>query len=211
MYLSRLILNPRCNQVQRELADLYQLHRTLLRAFPERLPQSERVLFRVDVDRRTGVPTVLVQSQSQPDWSFLADRPDYLLRVPPPLENPAWKPYHPSVGVGQLLQFRLRANPTFRRNNKRLAWLREEDQRAWLDRQAERSGFRLLQLTVIPQGMATATKYDDSHRHNLRHFAVVFEGVLQVTEPDAFLVAIARGIGAGKAFGFGLLSVAPAR
>ena len=34
MYLSRLILNPRSRRVQRELAEPYEMHRSLMKAFP---------------------------------------------------------------------------------------------------------------------------------------------------------------------------------
>lgn len=37
---------------------------------------------------------------------------------------------------------------------------------------------------------------------------MLFEGRLEVTDRDALLAALQHGIGAGKAFGFGLLSVA---
>jgi len=39
---------------------------------------------------------------------------------------------------------------------------------------------------------------------------VQFDGVLQVINADDFVKTIARGIGSGKGFGFGLLSLAPA-
>ena len=39
---------------------------------------------------------------------------------------------------------------------------------------------------------------------------VVFEGVLEVTEPDAFASGLARGIGRHRAFGFGMLLLRPA-
>ena len=35
MYLSRLILNPRSRQVRNELADPYEMHRTVCKAFPD--------------------------------------------------------------------------------------------------------------------------------------------------------------------------------
>jgi CRISPR system Cascade subunit CasE len=41
--------------------------------------------------------------------------------------------------------------------------------------------------------------------------SVLFEGVLQVTDPDGFRETLATGIGSGKAYGFGLLSIAPPR
>ena len=41
--------------------------------------------------------------------------------------------------------------------------------------------------------------------------AVLFEGRLEVTDRTMFLEALRGGIGSGKAFGFGLLSVASIR
>jgi len=38
-----------------------------------------------------------------------------------------------------------------------------------------------------------------------------FDGVLQVTDPSGLLAAVRSGIGHGKAFGLGLISVAPYR
>ena len=94
MFLSHLVLNP-CNaQVRAELARPYELHRTLLRAFPQGIVHKERgdddaagVLFRVDEQPRTNSITVLVQSKIAPDWAFLNDKRDagghaYLLRPP---------------------------------------------------------------------------------------------------------------------------------
>jgi CRISPR system Cascade subunit CasE len=40
--------------------------------------------------------------------------------------------------------------------------------------------------------------------------AVRFDGVLQITHVDQFRSAVLNGIGPAKAFGFGLLSIAPA-
>ena len=36
MYLSRLAINPRSRDVQQDLADIYQMHRTVMSAFPPR-------------------------------------------------------------------------------------------------------------------------------------------------------------------------------
>ena len=61
MYLSRLLLNPRSRQVRSELARPYEMHRTLLRAFPNGKVHTGRteedasgLLFRVEEDARTG-------------------------------------------------------------------------------------------------------------------------------------------------------------
>lgn len=41
--------------------------------------------------------------------------------------------------------------------------------------------------------------------------SVLFEGTLRVADLDRFRAALMEGIGSGKAYGFGLLSIAPAR
>ena len=47
-------------------------------------------------------------------------------------------------------------------------------------------------------------------RRSLTFTAVTFEGLLRVTDIQAFREALKCGIGSGKAYGFGLLSIAPA-
>ncbi len=100
MYLSQLILNPQSRQVQHELADPYELHRTVSRAFPDGVFKAERtednatnILFRVDLHPRTRIPTLLVQSRQHPRWDFLsAEKKDYLLGendLPLDIENPS--------------------------------------------------------------------------------------------------------------------------
>lgn len=210
MYLSRLILNPFCRQVQQEIAQPYEMHRTLLQAFVGDRAAAG-VLFRVDLARRTGVPTVLVQSTELPDWTFLHSHPTYLLfPAPDGKDNPSCKPWNPQFAPGQLLAFRLLANPTFKRQGKRLAWLQEKDQLRWLQRKGAQNGFRLRQVMAVPQGLRRGRKRDDHGEHLVSHFAVRFDGLLQVTDPQACRRAVERGLGPGKAFGFGLLSVAPA-
>jgi CRISPR system Cascade subunit CasE len=40
--------------------------------------------------------------------------------------------------------------------------------------------------------------------------SALFEGLIEVTDVDLFRQALVQGIGSGKAYGFGLLSIAPA-
>ncbi|MGI5819461.1 MAG: type I-E CRISPR-associated protein Cas6/Cse3/CasE [Armatimonadota bacterium] len=204
MHLSRLILNPRNRQVRSELACPYEMHRTISQAFGDDL-SDERILYRVDEDRRTGVPTVLVQSQTEPDWSALPDN-GYLLE---PADH---KSADPGFAEGQLLSFRLRANPVKRDNEtgRRLGLLEEQDQREWLDRKGERGGFRVVRCHVIPEGLQEFEKRRGGSQRSITLLSVRFEGLLQVTDPDALLRAVTDGIGPAKAFGFGLLSLARA-
>ena len=213
MYLSRLILNPYPRSVRRDLANLYDLHCTLMSAFPANLPAHERTLYRVDADPVTNVPTVLIQSHTAPDWATLQRRGGYLLpesRWPPHVRaNPAVKTLDFVLTRGQALSFRLRINPTVKRDGRRHGLYKEEDQQAWLARKGQRNGFGVVHATVIQEGNLLAWKpCGNGSRRTLTFFAVRFEGLLRVSDPDVLWDAVRTGIGPAKSFGFGLLSLA---
>ena len=201
LYLSRLLLNPTSRQVQCELRDPYQMHRTLCKAFGDRPGELDtaRCLFRVEGGRDGAVP-VLVQSLLAPAWDCLTVSPGYLIAPP---EEP--KHFSPSFVAGQRLAFRLRANPTIKRDGKRFGITKEEDQYAWLQRKGETAGFQPSSVDVRRLG---PTDFRVGNTHDARFFGVTFNGLLLVTEPERLLTALASGIGSAKAFGFGLLSLA---
>jgi CRISPR system Cascade subunit CasE len=216
MYLSRLILNPRNRRVQREVADLYQMHRSIMRAFPDDLDdQTERVLFRLEPLSHTGTPSLLVQSLTHPDWSWLAEPGARGYLLPMDVPNPAIKSFDLSLAPGQALAFRLRANPTVKRKfkdgqHKRVGIYREEEQIKWLERKAGWGGFRLVSVHTSRQETVGGRIRRDGATHKLRLLSVQFDGLLQVTDPERLRQAVRQGIGSGKGLGFGLLSLAPA-
>jgi CRISPR system Cascade subunit CasE len=211
MYLSQLLLNPKNRRVQRELAQPYELHRTIMSAFPPTLPANERVLFRLDQHVRTGQITLLVQSRYKPDWTALPAA-DYLAPLDPfdAAENPAVKSFDVRFTTGHRFQFRILGNPTVKRNGKRLGLYREEEQFRWLQRKASLGGFRLLQVR-IGQGRALKGLVPrEDRKHRLRLQTVRFDGILEVSDPERLRSSLFRGIGSAKGFGCGLLSLAPA-
>lgn len=64
-------------------------------------------------------------------------------------------------------------------------------------------------LSVVPAGIVRAFRTHDRNERAISLYAVRFEGILTVTDPDTFRTTVATGIGSAKAFGFGLLSLAP--
>jgi len=208
MYLSRLILNPRSRRVQREIAQPYQMHRTLMNAFPDDLGSGqERALYRLEQPGRDRQLVLLVQSRMSPDWSFLT-RPearDYLLPAITP--NPAVKEFRPSLSAGQSLAFRLLANPTVKRrfpngDHKRVGIYDAEEQLAWLQRKGKQGGFELLSANLSNQGMVRSTiRRNGGETHALKLLAVRFDGVLRVTDAEALSETVGRGIGSGRDLG----------
>jgi len=203
LVLSRLRLNLQSAPARRDIFDPYQLHRTLLRAF-DTDRATAGLLSRLDLGATEA--TVLVQSRQSPDWSQLPD--DYLaggLATP----NPAVRDWQPRFAAGQILRFRLRANPTFKRGRRRLAWLHESEQQSWLQRQGDRGGFGVLQAWGVGEGFVTMNGRG-FRKPPLTCYSVLLDGFLAVTDPALLVQTVAAGLGSGKAFGFGLLSLAPA-
>jgi CRISPR system Cascade subunit CasE len=200
IYLSQLLLDPSCPQVQAELRDPYQMHRTLSKGFGDGPAfAAARCLFRVDEARDTAGLRLLIQSLAEPDWQRLTAR-RYLLGAP------QVRQFEPAFEPGQRLAFRLRANPTVKHDGKRLALYREEEHLAWLQRKAQAAGFVVSSAVArLPQklGFRTTQGLDTCL------FGVTFDGRLRVSDPHKLVDVLARGIGSAKAFGFGLLSVAP--
>lgn len=248
LYLSRLILDLNCRQVRNEIAQPYEMHRTLMHAFEgyaidkekENAREKFSVLFRADVDDQNSRAVVYVQSVVEPDWSYLDTCKNYLLSEEG-ISNPAYKNVTVSylgLRYGQTLAFSLRANPTKRifkpskgdvlLKGKRVALLREEEQVDWLVRKGDErekgcpGGFEILaketkvqndeirqivHVNTMPEGKQIGYKTDEQGKHRMTQLTVRYDGLLRITDPDAFRETLVRGIGPAKAFGCGLMLV----
>ena len=219
MHLSKIELNLRSREARRDLAQPYELHRTLAHAFPTLDGQDYRathgVLFRVESAVAPGArPTVLVQSATVPTWEALPH--NYLL-------TSTCKELVPAITTEQVLGFRLVANPTKkvmregRRQGNRVPLFDAggDDEltpaQHWLRRKAELSGFEVLHVLSEDFHLATSRSPSaPSHqtKQQLPLYGVRFDGLLRVRNPHLLTEALRQGIGPAKAFGFGLLSLA---
>lgn len=217
MYLTRILLNPLNRAARRDIGHSYEMHRTVMRAFPQ--GYRGRVLFRLDYNRKRQRYTLYVQSEDKPNWSFMSGLEGYLAASPDEHGNPALRELDLQPRSGDVFRFRLRANPSVksadRKTGKKKRWgiLKPEDQLAWLKRKGEAGGFRIGLGTIIaaPEGRKlTGRVIQEDERRSTTHFSVRFDGLLQVTDPEKFSETIRRGVGSGKGFGFGLITLARA-
>ena len=202
MYLSKLVLNHNSYRAQRELGNPYQLHRTIMNAFPDNLKELKRdgrVLFRIEKNSTQSYPYVLVQSTLCPDWNLILNN-EYLMK------NPLFKQFnYPQFITGNKYKFRLFANPTKKVESKRVGMYNEEKQYEWLKKKAEQGGFNIIHVSITRKEEIIAKVKKNSTKMTL--YGVQFDGVLQVFHVERFENALKNGIGSGKAFGFGLLSI----
>ncbi len=222
MYLTRLTLNQSRRALQ-WVARPYRVHQRLSMACGiaspapwgatgDGAPSPERLLFRIDADR--DATTILMQTPSRPDWAAaFGDFP--VLASPPECKEIAMAPAN-----GQILAFRLRANPTRRLvcdgpkgdgKKRRVGISDETEQLAWLARKGEQAGFRLLRAQVRQDGKVEDKRTSGAESRAMTFMSVQFDGALQVADVGRLQAALASGIGTGKGLGFGLLSLAPLR
>ncbi|GAB5602360.1 type I-E CRISPR-associated protein Cas6/Cse3/CasE [Thermus sp. FJN-A] len=211
MWITKLVLNPASKAARRDLANPYEMHRTLSKAVSGALEEGrERLLWRLEPTRGLEPPVVLVQTLAEPDWSVLEG--GYAQVFPP-------KPFHPALRPGQRLRFRLRANPAKRlaATGKRVALKTPSEKITWLERRLEEGGFRLLKgesgpwVRILQDTFLEVRrkKGQDEAGRLVQVQAVLFEGRLEVVDPERARATLERGIGPGKALGLGLLSLAP--
>ncbi len=182
------------------------------------------LLFRVD-HSSNGRSVILVQSAIIPDWAYAFQNTEFLA-APSQV-----RPFNPQFEPGAHLRFRLLANPTKKigtvqksaRTNPNPAepltkkqlnghrrFVPNDQLDAWLESRAETSGFRILHKEPVVPGYILALKNKDSEKGaGTRFRSALYSGVLSVEDPTAFRQTLIQGIGPAKAFGFGLLSVAP--
>lgn len=179
-------------------------------------------LFRID-PQPSGRVVILVQSALRPDWEYAFHNAPYLLAAAPEV-----KPFDPSFAEGQRLRFRLVANPTkrFSKNSREnngqpvdAKWVgkrvpvRNDQLFEWLARRAEQSGFSIEEdYTTVQPGYIYVNKYVNKTREGEGHrlSSVRYDGILNVINPDRLKETTIHGIGSGKAYGCGLLSIARA-
>ncbi len=201
---------------------------------PERPPKPQRnetgFLFRIEPDRPTRI---LVQSRQKPDWDYAFQNAPYLLAEPPQIRE-----FNPQLRAGEVYRFRLVLQMVRRRHapvagqEPEAAKIVERPIRcllppekdggpnrpdtnltAWRDRLAqlaERHGFtvnldpKLLHVQPVtnlrmkPQGGKQAQSFNPA----------IFDGLLTCSDLALLHGAVVGGIGRGKAFGMGLLSLA---
>lgn len=212
LYLTHLTFNPRSREARRDAASAYELHCTLrTRLFADQPDASGRALFRVERDADTGLSTALIQSPHAPN---LAALPSGYWLVPPEVRSDYAEKLQ-AITAGQYLRFRLLANPTVKRKNDegkpaRYGLYKEDEQRAWLAGKLAGGGAKLIEFSVNKLAMQSLRKHDGNEKTQT-HFAVRFDGILQVVDADKLRAMIVSGIGSAKGYGFGLLSLAPVR
>lgn len=181
---------------------------------------------------------ILVQSEIEPDWDYAFKNAPFLAAPPvfrafdPNFAQAQRLRYRILINLSKKSRRpedireldKTDTNGRPRTQAKRVDWKWQPDEdpeeavRAWFAEKALRNGFNPLQCNLLrlhwvigyrPKSKSQRDESEDNHSGQRMKFrAALLEGTLEVNDEKTFTEAMTTGIGAAKAFGFGLLSVA---
>lgn len=232
-FLSRIYLNPLRRSAQRLIASPQAMHAAVLGGLA-RQPVTERVLWRLETaDPHRAV--LYVVTASRPNWNHLVESAGWPDADGGAAAVKAYDPFLASLAKGQRFAFRVKANPTtatkrpvrptvsqqeaLKKTTARGVVVGERTARAQLDwflRRTERWGFDvepdaegLPQLRIIERGRLSFVRSPQgSARCRVVMDTATFEGILVVVDPEVLRRVLTHGVGRGKAYGCGLVTLA---
>lgn len=233
MYISRIELPIRRLSAMKLVASPYRLHAAIERAMPNRAEetggetQTGRILWRVDVGPREDAIWLYIVSSNRPNLTSIAEQTKDITSC-----SWATKDYDPalqSLQSGQRWQFRLKANPVRKARTdlgrtaghnanpnivgKIQGHVTEVQQRNWLLDRAERNGFAICQDEGGNERMRVSRRRREEFRRGSQRVTLAtaqYDGLLEITDVEIFKRTLTCGLGRGKGFGCGLMTIAPA-
>ncbi|MDG4768624.1 type I-E CRISPR-associated protein Cas6/Cse3/CasE [Solwaraspora sp. WMMD406] len=203
-WLTRISPDLRHPAARRDLRDVTAVHRRVMSLVPDNLGDQPRhqagVLFRLD--HTTTGPALLIQTTMAPDPGRL---PDGYGTV----QTRDISPLLDALTTGMAVHYRIAANASKRAwkgdNAGKVVALSGSHAEQWWHRKADAHGLTLRLINAQPQPAAVGRTIP------VRHAITLFEGHAFISDPDQARAAVMSGIGRGRSFGCGLLSLAPAR
>ncbi len=218
MFLSRVMINTRRRGARTLMSSPRAMHAATMASFADDIvPRDGRVLWRLD-SLENQRASLYVVSPGRPDFTHLIEQAGW-----PTTQSWESRPYEPlleRLTRGQRWHFRLTANPVHKTrlepsaaDTKITAHVTSKHQEQWLLDRAEQAGFRISAATAELGERDFTVVGRRTHRFNrdgttVTLAAVSFEGHLEVIESDVLRATLIRGLGRGKAYGCGLLTLA---
>lgn len=230
-YLSRIYLNPLRTGAQSLLRNPQRMHAAVLGGL-SRQPVDERVLWRPERDGANRA-SVLVLTQSTPSWEHLIEQAGWAASDDPQALVRAYEPVLARTERGREFRFRVRVNPVSatraptkpsveqqrhlqspgRRRGVRVPHRTAAHQLEWLMSRIEKWGFAFRGDEDTAAAVRLTARERLSFAKPGGHRVVIqtatFEGILRVENPEVARASLLHGVGAGRAYGCGLLTLAP--
>lgn len=206
MYLSRVYLDTKKKATMLAMRSPAEMHRSVASCFPD-MGCGQRPRHLWSLARYKNQQVLLVLSEGKPDFTDFVQDYGVAGKV---AETRDYGPLRGSLAVGKPLHFRIKVNPTryLCHNGKwhRCAHVTPEHQMNWFTEQGKKHGFSIVNASVNQRSMERFQKNRNA-KSVITLSTCVIEGVLEVTDVDAFWAVLQNGLGQGKAYGCGMFLI----
>lgn len=216
MFVTQFEINGARRDSRKLLSSPQSMHASVQQAFPSQDPARSgkgRVLWRLDPSGPRWL--LYIVSPTEPDLTHLVEQAGWPERGHGWVTR-AYDPFLRTLRVGQHWAFRLAANPTRsgRKNptspTQRFGQVTSEQQQEWLLKRATGAGFTFPDSQdppVIVHNRSVKRFRRGSQQVTLT--TAVYDGILRIVDVDEMRTTMIAGLGPAKAYGCGLLTLAP--
>lgn len=215
MYITSFDIDTSRRNAKLLLSSRQRMHAAIMHACSSKThDETQRVLWRLDSwPKRT---TLIMLSPHEPNMQNLQEQAGWLERGSSNWKTLNYDPVLQKINDGDIYGFRLTANPTHTAfvektgRKQRLGHVTVKQQIDWLLSKAERIGVSFSiggepRVELVERDIHSFTR-----AHNKVTLSVAtFQGTLEICDKNAFSQAVSQGIGPAKAYGCGLLTIAP--
>ena len=229
MFFSRVQLNPQRRKTREALANLQLLHAMVASSLPPHMDKSDtgRQLWRIDRDGHDV--RLYIVSPYEPNLEHIVEQAGWAAA---PGQTTDYGRFLDRLTRGQEFAFRVTLNPVKQQwvangRGKLLPMSRECEQIDWLIGRSQTWGFRIPPLApptetiddsvAAPPGHSVRilgaqdrkfAKGPSNNRHTVTQRHVTYTGKLIVEDPEKLSHSLTHGMGRGKAYGCGLMTLA---
>lgn len=208
MYFSRIELDMRKRSTMKAISSPSLFHGAIESSFEG---ERNRRLWRID--KLGGHTYLLVLSEDKPDFfnfakQFCSEKSEC------PWQTKSYDMLLDKIEDGTKWHFRLVANPTISKKTEKkssergkiYAHITPYYQKKWLLDRCENNGFMVCEHDLYVTQSVWKRFYKNGNKL-ISFLSVTYEGMLSITDSKKFKACLQDGIGRGKAYGMGLLTV----
>jgi CRISPR system Cascade subunit CasE len=222
VFLTRFRINTARPHARKLLSSPHRMHAAVMASFADPAAHRNaqaRTLWRVDELPDIPAQRILYMvSPAKPDLTHLVEQAGW--PTTETWQTRSYSEFLDSLRNGQQWAFRLTGNPVRygRRSNhgptQRFGHVTVDQQRQWLLDRTETAGFRVVDTEAGAPDLLVHSRRTHSFARGSRQVTLrvaTYDGRLEVTDADRLRHALCNGIGHAKAYGCGLLTLAPVR
>lgn len=207
MYLSKVTVK-KSYATRNAFRDAYKRHQfvmTLFGALEDNAPrESENILWRYE--EKDASIVFLVSSEVVPSLDNIRNP---TIREASTLESKPMSEFVEKIAHLPIISYAIEVNPTRResRSGKTIPLTTDDEIQQWWDKKLHTIGLERHENDIVIEKLPVVTGFKQNGKHRMTFSAAKIVGRATVLDPEKVVQAVLQGVGRGKSFGLGMLSI----